>query len=55
MSEMITDLVTAYKFGLKQLYYFNTFDGAGELEDEPVNIENNLQEIDEDDCESCVI
>ena len=55
MSEMITDLVTAYKFGLKQLYYFNTFDGAGELEEEPVNIDNNLQEIDEDDCESCVI
>ena len=25
MSEMLTDIVTAYKYGLKQLYYFNTF------------------------------
>ncbi len=53
MSEMITDLVTAYKYGLKQLYYFNTYDGAGEIEDEPIQI--NEETIDEEDCDSCVI
>ncbi len=42
MSIMVTDLVTAYKFGLKQLYYFNTYDGAGEMKEE-------------EDCESCKI
>ena len=53
MSEMITDLVTAYKYGLKQLYYFNTYDGAGEIEDEPIQI--NEETIDEEECDSCVI
>ncbi len=41
MSVMIQDLVTSYKYGLKQLYYFNTYDGAGEMIDE--------------DCETCKI
>ena len=41
MSIMLQDLVTAYKLGIKQLYYFNTYDGAGEMSDE--------------DCESCKI
>ena len=41
MSIMLQDLVTAYKLGIKQLYYFNTYDGAGEMQDE--------------DCESCKI
>ena len=43
MSEMVTDLVTAYKYGLKQLYYFNTYDGAGEMKEE------------DEDCVSCKI
>ena len=33
MSQLITDMVTFYKYGGKQLYYFNTFDGAGEMTD----------------------
>ena len=41
MSVMIQDLVTSYKYGIKQLYYFNTYDGAGEMIDE--------------DCETCKI
>ena len=53
MSEMLTDVVTAYKYGLKQLYYFNTFDGAGEMEDEQVEPEQTI--IDDEDCEACVI
>src|SRR5210317_2586 len=57
MSVMIKDLVTAYKYGLKQLYYFNTFDGAGEMkEDLRVEFEEHLsQEMEDDDCESCKI
>ncbi len=59
MSAMIQDLVTAYKFGLKQLYYFNTFDGAGEMkEDLPSAVEdaaNVMSNYDDEDCESCKI
>jgi ribonucleoside-diphosphate reductase alpha chain len=32
MSTMLGHLLTFYKYGGKQLYYFNTFDGAGEIE-----------------------
>ena len=57
MSIMMTDLVTAYKYGLKQLYYFNTFDGAGEMTDEQTNhtYDGESAQYDEDDCESCKI
>ena len=53
MSAMITDLVTAYQYGLKQLYYFNTFDGAGEMKEELPELERTIE--DEDDCDSCKI
>ena len=57
MSTMITDLVTAYKYGLKQLYYFNTYDGAGEMTDNETHHsydgENTIQ--DDEDCDSCKI
>ena len=53
MSEMIKDTITAYKYGLKQLYYFNTNDGAGELKDELPELDN--EPLDEDDCDSCKI
>jgi len=57
MSIMIQDLITAYKYGLKQLYYFNTFDGAGEMkEDEHHTYDSGTTTvIDDDDCESCKI
>ena len=57
MSEMIKDTVTAYKFGLKQLYYFNTNDGAGEMTDEATHhsYEGESEVFDDDDCESCKI
>ncbi|NND23845.1 MAG: ribonucleoside-diphosphate reductase subunit alpha [Acidimicrobiia bacterium] len=54
MSVMLSDLVTAYKYGLKQLYYFNTFDGSGELKEESLP-ELEQTELDGEDCESCVI
>ena len=51
MSELMQHIVMCYKYGIKQLYYFNTFDGAGEIE---------LPELEavlsaDDSCESCVI
>jgi ribonucleoside-diphosphate reductase alpha chain len=57
MSEMIKDTVTAYKFGLKQLYYFNTIDGSGEITDEATHhsYEGESEVYDDDDCESCKI
>ena len=50
---MIKDTITAYKYGLKQLYYFNTNDGAGELKEELPELNN--EPLDEDDCDSCKI
>ena len=49
MSEMIGHLLMFYKYGGKQLYYFNTNDGAGEYEEKPLT----SGEISEEDCESC--
>jgi len=52
MSQIMTDIITFYKYGGKQLYYNNTYDGAGEMkEDEPVP----MAPIDDEACESCVI
>ena len=53
MSEMIKDTITAYKYGLKQLYYFNTNDGAGELKEELPELE--FETLDDEDCDSCKI
>jgi hypothetical protein len=43
-----------YKYGGKQLYYFNTFDGAGEIEVPQTPLAPG-QVADADDCESCKI
>jgi ribonucleoside-diphosphate reductase alpha chain len=43
MSALLNDLLWCYKYGIKTGYYFNTYDGAGEM---------NVQE---DDCDSCKI
>ena len=57
LSEMLKHVLLAYKLGIKTLYYFNTNDGAGE-----VDVDKLLQEyetIGGDDeaaaCDSCVI
>jgi ribonucleoside-diphosphate reductase alpha chain len=52
MSDMIGHLLMFYKYGGKQLYYFNTNDGAGEYEEAPLAA--GVVE-DEDSCESCKI
>ena len=56
MSEMLKHLVMFYKYGGKQLYYFNTFDGSGEIDlnklnDTPLEPGAN----DDDACDACVI
>jgi ribonucleoside-diphosphate reductase alpha chain len=51
MSVMLQDILMFYKYGGKQLYYFNTADGAGEID---VNLPSTTV-VDEEDCESCKI
>lgn len=57
MSVMLQHLVMFYKYGGKQLYYCNTYDGQEEVDiaklmDEPLAI----SDLDDDEnCESCVI
>ena len=60
MSEMLRHLMIFYKFGGKQLYYFNTYDGQGELDidklEESSNITVDEYSMDEEEvCETCVI
>ncbi len=55
MKEMINDLLLAYKFGLKNLYYFNTYDGQeveGLVADTPA-LETEAAEEEDDDCSAC--
>jgi ribonucleoside-diphosphate reductase alpha chain len=52
MSEMLGHLIMMYKYGIKTGYYFNTNDGAGEIE---VNDLQPGEVDDEDDCLSCKI
>ena len=52
MSDMLKHILMFYKYGGKQLYYFNTFDGSGEIEDKP---ELQAGELDTEDCDSCKI
>ena len=54
LSEMIKHLLMFYKYGGKQLYYNNTFDGAGEIE-ETSTPEVVPEVTPDDDCESCKI
>ena len=58
MSTMLQHLLMAYKYGTKQLYYFNTFDGSGDdLGDrvETVNLTIPEADVVEEDCEACTI
>lgn len=62
MSDMIKHMVMFYKYGGKQLYYFNTYDGSGEIDLDRLNqkqiliesVDTNLQ-ADDADCDSCKI
>lgn len=52
LSEMLKHVIMCYKYGLKTLYYNNTYDGSGEVEDVP---ELARGEDYDDDCDSCKI
>ena len=57
MSTMLQHLLMFYKYGGKQLYYFNTYDGQGEVDVDKLANDTPLAqvEVDDDDCESCKI
>jgi ribonucleoside-diphosphate reductase alpha chain len=60
MSEMLRHLMIFYKYGGKQLYYFNTFDGQGEIDIDKLNESANIEVTDEylledEECDSCTI
>jgi len=61
LSDMLKHLVMFYKYGGKQLYYFNTYDGSGEIDLDRLNQKQVLTESvavsynDDDDCDSCKI
>lgn len=68
MTMLLGDLLLAYKYGLKNLYYMNTNDGAGELDVEAlVNAHKQKEETeqngfvlpdmpeDDEDCDGCKI
>jgi len=56
LSEMLKHLVMFYKYGGKQLYYFNTYDGATDEMEPPAHpyYEQSFEQDDED-CDSCTI
>ncbi len=66
MSTLLTELMYAYKVGLKNLYYHNTNDGSDEIDVEKLLNESapkekggfvlpDLTGMDADDCDSCKI
>jgi ribonucleoside-diphosphate reductase alpha chain len=56
MSTLLQDIISFYKYGGKQLYYFNTYDGAtDEVEDPAHPYIQQDDPIDDEECESCVL
>lgn len=54
MSDMIKHVVLCYKLGIKQLYYFNTYDGSGEIDLDKLN-QKQPAVSDDAECSSCII
>ena len=62
MKQLLGDLLTAYKYGIKTFYYHNTRDGASDEQQEIIeqhhsshNHEDKHINESEDDCDSCKI
>ncbi|CAB4129178.1 NrdA Ribonucleotide reductase, alpha subunit [uncultured Caudovirales phage] len=56
LSDMLKDIIMFYKYGGKQLYYFNTNDGQGEIDIEKLNATLLAPGADDqENCESCVL
>lgn len=52
---LLQQLLEFYKYGGKTLYYHNTYDGAGEEKEEEEILESQANEMEEDECDSCVL
>ena len=56
MSTLLQDIIMFYKYGGKQLYYFNTYDGATDEVEEPAHPYVGQDDpLDDEECESCVL
>ena len=56
MSTLLQDIISFYKYGGKQLYYFNTYDGATDEVEEPAHPYIGRDDpLDDEECESCVL
>jgi ribonucleoside-diphosphate reductase alpha chain len=55
MSEMLKHLVLCYKFGHKQLYYCNVYDGQGEINIDSLIQKSTEPQLSDIDCDSCKI
>ena len=56
MSVMLQHLLMFFKYGGKQLYYYNTYDGQGELDmDDKTTEALPAGDLDDEECESCTI
>jgi|TARA_R110001592_G_scaffold104722_2_gene294710 ribonucleoside-diphosphate reductase alpha chain len=60
MSVLLQHIIMFYKYGGKQLYYNNTYDGQGEIdidkEENRKSVEANfVSSVEDDDCDSCKI
>ena len=59
MSELLKHMIMFYKYGGKQLYYNNTFDGSGEIDLDKLNqqqpLDAGVPTSDEEACDSCTI
>jgi ribonucleoside-diphosphate reductase alpha chain len=56
MSHLLQDIFYAYKLGIKQLYYSNTDDGSGDVDDEaPKDLKEDEDEDADEICDSCAI
>ena len=54
MSVLLQHIVMFYKYGGKQLYYNNTYDGQGEIDIDKFDApEPTTTVVDDEDCESC--
>jgi len=57
LSVMMQHMLMFYKYGGKQLYYNNTYDGAGEIEEVPPvpEAEGAVCDLSDPDCDACKI
>jgi ribonucleoside-diphosphate reductase alpha chain len=55
LSDLLSHVLMFYKRGGKQLYYNQTNDQAGEVDVDKMILNESIEELDEEDCDSCKI